>query len=79
MARIHDSEDRIAPTGHFVVYVGKELKRFVIPLSYLKNSNFQLLLEKAAEEYGFSCRRNILLPCDETTFKTVINLLAKSS
>lgn len=30
-----------APKGHFAVYVGTEMKRFVVPTSYLKNPIFQ--------------------------------------
>lgn len=29
------------PKGHFTVYVGENLKRFVIPVSYLNHSLFQ--------------------------------------
>ena len=65
-------ETRIAPKGQFVVYVGEGLKRFTLPLSYLKNPKFQKLLEKAAEEYEFSYSRGIVLQCDESTFKSVI-------
>ncbi|KAL5577410.1 hypothetical protein UlMin_019109 [Ulmus minor] len=63
-----------APKGHFVVYVGKEMKRFVLPLCYLKNSNFQQLLEKAADEYGFNNMNGIVLPCDESTFQRITGL-----
>lgn len=42
------------PRGHFSVYVGEAKKRFVIPLSHLKNPAFQDLLSQAAEEFGFS-------------------------
>ena len=82
--RHHGDDDQYyskrAPKGHFVVYVGKELKRFVIPLSYLKNSMFQQLLEKAADEYGFDYSNGIVIPCDdESTFKRVTRFLAKSS
>lgn len=66
------------PKGHFVVYVGKELKRFVIPIWYLKNSIFQQLLDKAAEEYGFDNTNGIVLPCDESTFHDLTSCLAKS-
>ncbi|KAI5673265.1 hypothetical protein M9H77_13629 [Catharanthus roseus] len=34
------------PKGHFAVYVGETKKRFVIPLSYLKNPSFQSLLRQ---------------------------------
>lgn len=70
-----DQAARRAPKGHFVVYVGEEMTRFVIPLSYLKDPKFQKLLEKAAEEYGFSRERGIVLPCDESTFRRFLNLM----
>nr|GMC82986.1 auxin-responsive protein SAUR21-like [Ipomoea batatas] len=42
------------PKGHFAVYVGEtEKKRFVIPVSYLKDPSFQDLLCQAEEEFGF--------------------------
>ncbi|KAK2663043.1 hypothetical protein Ddye_001617 [Dipteronia dyeriana] len=75
MARKHENLQRKsrAPKGHFVVYVGEEERRFVVPLSYLKNTTFQQLLHKAAEEYGFVSQNRIVLPCDESTFQTLIN------
>ncbi|KAJ4823056.1 hypothetical protein Tsubulata_027794 [Turnera subulata] len=68
-----------APKGHFVVYVGNEMKRFVVPTSYLKNPTFQELLDKAAEEYGFDNQNGIVLPCDESTFKRLTRFLSKLS
>ncbi|KAJ7945183.1 Auxin-responsive protein [Quillaja saponaria] len=77
---VADKEMRRTPKGHFVVYVGDELKRFIVPLSYLKNPIFQKLLEKAAEEYGFNSHRSIVLPCDEIDFQRVADYLeAKKS
>lgn len=70
-----DEGVRRAPKGHFVVYVGEEMRRFVIPLSYLKDPTFQKLLEKAAEEYRFSTERGIVLPCAESTFRRFLNLM----
>lgn len=70
-----DEGVRRAPKGHFVVYVGEEMRRFVIPLSYLKDPTFQKLLEKAAEEYRFSRERGIVLPCAESTFRRFLNLM----
>jgi SAUR family protein len=66
-----------ARKGHFVVYVGSEMKRFVVPTSYLKNPVFLQLLDKSAEEYGFDNRNGIVLPCDESTFKSLTAFLAK--
>ncbi|CAK7324838.1 unnamed protein product [Dovyalis caffra] len=68
---------RRAPKGHFVVYVGNEMKRFVVPTSYLKNPIFQQLLDKAAEEYGFDNQNGIVLPCDECSFNRLTAFLAK--
>ncbi|PIN23360.1 hypothetical protein CDL12_03946 [Handroanthus impetiginosus] len=68
---------KIAPRGHFVVYVGIEMKRFVVPLSFLKNPLFRQLLDKAAEEYGFDNTTRITLPCDEATFHSLIAILSK--
>ena len=65
-----------APKGHFVVYVGKELKRYVVPLSFLRNSIFQQFLEKSADEYGFANSNGIVLPCDESTFNRLLNFLS---
>ncbi|KAG5601673.1 hypothetical protein H5410_033043 [Solanum commersonii] len=80
--KLEDHEGRIrsrTPKGHFVVYVGSEMKRFVLPTSYLKNPLFQNLLDKAAEEYGFDNGNIILLPCDESSFRRLIAMLARSS
>ncbi|KAI3899047.1 hypothetical protein MKW92_047208 [Papaver armeniacum] len=80
MMRSSPSQDHSssrAPKGHFVVYVGKEMKRFVIPTSYLKHPHFQQLLDKAAEEYGFHNTKGIVLPCDEATFARLVSFLAK--
>ncbi|OIV99537.1 hypothetical protein TanjilG_17347 [Lupinus angustifolius] len=55
------------PKGHFAVYVGDEdeyKKRFVVPISYLKQPLFQDLLSKAEEEFGFEYRMgNLMIPC----------------
>ncbi|KAE8126168.1 hypothetical protein FH972_020912 [Carpinus fangiana] len=80
MAWKHDNEEmKRAPKGHFVVYVGKELRRFVIPLSFLKNPTFQQLLQKAADEYGFESQKSIILPCDELAFLRIIDFSATSA
>lgn len=66
--------ERRAPKGHFVVYVGEEHKRYVVHTCYLKKSSFTQLLEMAAEEFGFQSDGRIVLPCDESTFKRVIDI-----
>lgn len=66
-----------APKGHFVVYVGSEMTRFVVPISYLKNALFQNLLNKAADDYGYDHQSPIVLPCDESSFRKLVSFLAK--
>nr|GMC82990.1 auxin-responsive protein SAUR21-like [Ipomoea batatas] len=63
------------PKGHFAVYVGEsEKKRFVIPVSYLKDPSFQDLLGQAEEEFGFDHPMGgLTIPCPEDTFLDIIS------
>ncbi|KAL5715052.1 hypothetical protein ACHQM5_016933 [Ranunculus cassubicifolius] len=63
-------EARTPSKGHFTVYVGQTpVKRYVVPISYLKHPLFQHLLSRAEEEYGFCYPMGgVTLPCDEKTF-----------
>ncbi|ERN08529.1 hypothetical protein AMTRI_Chr11g98210 [Amborella trichopoda] len=67
------------PKGHFAVYVGKNHSRFVVPASYLKSPAFQHLLELSADEFGFEHRMGLVVPCDETFFRRLIDHLDKES
>ncbi|CAL9104546.1 unnamed protein product [Musa textilis] len=53
------------PKGHFVVYVGKNRSRFIVPISYLDHPEFQGLLRQAEEEFGFEHHMGLTIPCDE--------------
>nr|GLL25765.1 auxin-responsive protein SAUR21-like [Ipomoea trifida] len=68
------------PKGHFAVYVGEsEKKRFVIPVSYLKDPSFQDLLCQAEEEFGFDHPMGgLTIPCLEDTFVDIISSLNRS-
>lgn len=79
MPRRQEDERRRAPKGHFAVYVGADLKRFVVPTTYLKHPLFQQLLDRAAEEFGFDNRNGIVLPCDESAFRRLTSVLDRSS
>ncbi|KAJ1702011.1 hypothetical protein LUZ63_001790 [Rhynchospora breviuscula] len=65
------------PKGHMVVYVGQQLIRYVIRISFLKHPLFQELLELAHKEYGFSGGSGLCIPCDEDVFLGVICYLDK--
>ncbi|CAN7068103.1 unnamed protein product, partial [Brassica oleracea var. botrytis] len=64
------------PKGYLAVYVGeRKMKRFVVPISYLKEPSFQDLLRRAEEEYGYDHPMGgLTIPCSEETF---INLASR--
>lgn len=63
------------PKGYLAVYVGPELRRFIIPTTYLSHSLFKMLLEKAAEEFGFDQSGGLTIPCEIETFKYLLNCI----
>ncbi|TKW03179.1 hypothetical protein SEVIR_7G006800v4 [Setaria viridis] len=63
------------PKGYFAVYVGAEARRFVVPTSYLRRPAFRELMERAAEEFGFSQAGGIRIPCREEDFRATVAAL----
>ncbi|RDX84461.1 Indole-3-acetic acid-induced protein ARG7, partial [Mucuna pruriens] len=63
------------PKGYLAVYVGPELRRFIIPTSYLSHSLFKVLLEKAADEFGFDQSGGLTIPCEIETFKYLLKCM----
>ncbi|GAB2219216.1 hypothetical protein Droror1_Dr00006847 [Drosera rotundifolia] len=63
------------PKGYLAVYVGQELRRFIIPTSYLSHHLFKMLLEKAEEEYGFDHNGALTIPCEIETFKYLLKCI----
>lgn len=61
------------PTGTFVVYVGKDRQRFVVPTGYLSHPLFKILLNKAYNEFGFQQESGLVVPCSVTAFQDVTN------
>lgn len=60
------------PRGHTVVYVGEELRRYVVRVSSLDHPLFRELLDRAREEYEFAADARLCLPCDEDIFLGVL-------
>jgi SAUR family protein len=57
------------PKGYLVVYVGKQMKRFLIPLSFLNEHSFQEFLSQAEEEFGYyHPMGGLTIPCKEDVF-----------
>ncbi|KAK1416429.1 hypothetical protein QVD17_32220 [Tagetes erecta] len=63
------------PKGHFVVYVGQNRSRYVIPISFLTRPEFQNLLHQAEEEFGFVHDMGLTIPCEEQVFESLTSLL----
>ncbi|KAI3734368.1 hypothetical protein L6452_13836 [Arctium lappa] len=64
------------PKGHFVVYVGENRRRYVIPISFLFRPEFQNLLQRAEEEFGFDHDMGLTIPCEEQVFESLTSLIA---
>ncbi|RZC84081.1 hypothetical protein C5167_046889 [Papaver somniferum] len=61
------------PKGFFAVYVGEERQRFVVPTSFLDHPLFKMLLQKASDEFGYTQRDGLVVPCSVSTFEEVVS------
>ncbi|PNX77197.1 auxin-induced protein x10a-like [Trifolium pratense] len=73
---LHSRNHSNVPKGHVAVYVGEsQMKRFVVPISYLNHPSFLDLLNRAEEEFGYNHPMGALtIPCKEEAF---INLTSQ--
>ena len=60
------------PKGFLAVYVGPELRRFVIPTSYLSMPDFKALMEQMVDEFGFEQEGGLQIPCEEKDFEEIL-------
>lgn len=63
------------PRGSFAVYVGEEMRRFVIPTEYLGHWAFAELLREAEEEFGFRHEGALRIPCDVDSFQGILRIV----
>ncbi|KAJ7957853.1 Auxin-induced protein [Quillaja saponaria] len=63
------------PKGHFVVYVGENRSRYIVPISLLTRPEFQTLLQQAEEEFGFDHDMGLTIPCEEVVFQSLTSVL----
>ncbi|KAI8024984.1 Auxin-responsive protein SAUR66 [Camellia lanceoleosa] len=68
--------DTAIDKGHFAVYTADQ-KCFVIPLVYLNNDIFRVLLKMAEEEYGLPRDGLITLPCDAVFMDYAVSLIRR--
>jgi SAUR family protein len=74
--RATSSKDMDVPKGYLAVYVGEKMKRFVIPISYLKKTSFQDLLSQAEEQFGYDHPTGgLTIPCGEDLFLDITSRL----
>ncbi|XP_073025156.1 auxin-responsive protein SAUR50-like [Primulina eburnea] len=74
----YDDEDDLpmdVPKGHFAVYVGENRTRYIVPISFLSHPEFQCLLRRAEEEFGFDHEMGITIPCEEVVFRSLTSML----
>ncbi|XP_073157778.1 auxin-responsive protein SAUR71-like [Henckelia pumila] len=63
------------PEGHFPVYVGEEMERFVVSADFLNHPIFVRLLNKSAQEYGYEQKGVLRIPCHVFLFERVLEIL----
>lgn len=63
------------PKGHFAVYVGQNRSRYIVPISWLAHPEFQGLLHRAEEEFGFDHDMGITIPCEEVVFRNLTAMI----
>jgi SAUR family protein len=66
------------PAGHVAVSVGSRCTRFVVPASYLNHPIFEKLLDEAEEEYGFANQGLLTIPCEESVFEHILQIISRS-
>ncbi|KAM0915303.1 hypothetical protein ACQ4PT_010916 [Festuca glaucescens] len=66
----------VVPKGSVAVYVGEEMRRFVIPTEYLGHWAFEALLREAGEEFGFRHECGLRITCDVEEFRDILRLIA---
>jgi SAUR family protein len=61
--------------GHFAVLAveGEETQRFVVELDHLTNPAFLRLLEQAEEEYGFTQKGALQIPCPPHELQKILD------
>ncbi|KAF9686740.1 hypothetical protein SADUNF_Sadunf02G0020800 [Salix dunnii] len=68
----HEGLPLDVPKGHFVVYVGENRSRYIVPISILSRPEFQTLLHQAEEEFGFDHDMGLTIPCEEVVFQSIL-------
>ena len=65
------------PAGHVAICVGSRCRRFIVRASYLNHPVFRSLLRQAEEEYGFANHGPLAIPCEESVFEEVLEMVSR--
>ncbi|KAK1570841.1 hypothetical protein Q3G72_007863 [Acer saccharum] len=65
------------PKGHFAVYIGENRSRYIVPITFLTHPEFQCLLQRAEEEFGFDHDMGLTIPCEEVVFQSLITSMLR--
>ena len=63
------------PPGFFTLYIGEERRRFVVPMGYLSHPVFKMLLEKSSNEFGFTQKNGLVVPCSVNAFQEMVSVV----
>ncbi|GLJ31393.1 hypothetical protein SUGI_0629890 [Cryptomeria japonica] len=63
------------PKGCLAIHVGKEQKRFVIPILYLYHPFISKLLVEAGKEFGYNYQGPLIIPCEIHDFQQLARLI----
>ncbi|CAN8327610.1 unnamed protein product [Cochlearia groenlandica] len=79
-AHIGSRNDSISdvPPGHVAVYVGENRRRYILRAKHLNHPIFRRLLAEAEEEYGFTNAGPLAIPCDESLFEEIVDVVTRS-
>ncbi|GAB4854737.1 hypothetical protein Ancab_023323 [Ancistrocladus abbreviatus] len=64
------------PSGHLPLFVGEEMRRFVVSTNLLNHPIFVTLLNKSAQEYGYEQKGVLHIPCNVVVFERVLDSLS---
>ncbi|KAH1122728.1 hypothetical protein J1N35_005888 [Gossypium stocksii] len=76
MANADNSNKSVVGKGYFVAYT-MDKKLFLIPLAFLNNSIFQVLLKMSEEEFGLSSNRPSTFLCDSVIMSYIVLLVRR--
>ncbi|XP_058071292.1 auxin-responsive protein SAUR71-like [Magnolia sinica] len=65
----------VIPKGHLPVYVGEEMKRFVVRAELLNRPIFVELLKRSSQEYGYNQNGVLKIPCRVSVFERILEAL----